>query len=278
MSVHFLTQYRNPLAYPAGYAPGFDPNHVASRGVGPGNGFSAVADGRNYVNLVRGDVGTTATLPAAKIYGTVGPANLHTAINDALRFSGHSAVTNTSTTMAAIFICWGFPNANGLIVCSSVNDTGGGSSGIALNIGTAGALQYAYRWVAANSSGLTVALNVPYFAAASGDASTINFVLVNLLSGQTLTASISAGGTPQASDGTYIVGGNLSQAPNLSIAAVMHSTKRTGLPELRQWAADPWSFWYPNPGDNWTAAQVGGLSKLVRYPGRMAGYGGGLAA
>jgi len=231
------------LAVPQGIPAGFDPKHPASSGISPNNGISVVATGSNYRNLTGGKSGTVTVAPVTAIHGNLGLTTAHSALTDQISFSGNPVVAPSGTTMGAIFICSSFLNGNNYFVASSLG--GGANDGVAINITSAGNFNYSYPFIAANASGLILSVNIPYFVAASGDASNVDFVVTDLRTGIIKKATIAAGGTAQASDGTYYIGGLPSNSYPAKIAAAMYAPARLGLAELSRWAADPWSFWYP---------------------------------
>ena len=59
-----LLPTRNPLAYPAGVAPGFDPTHVAAKNTL----ISGIAVGNTYVNLLTGKTPTISGTPVFNVY------------------------------------------------------------------------------------------------------------------------------------------------------------------------------------------------------------------
>jgi hypothetical protein len=119
------------------------------------------------------------------------------------------------------------------------------------------------------SSGISLSLNVPYFVAASCTGSTGTtavFVVVNLLTGQTKTATV--GGLQNfAGTTTQTLGyDNFSTDYWLgNIAAVMVSGSFTPLTQLRSVAQRPWDFWHPVTLDNLIAIKppAGGAVDLA---------------
>lgn len=274
MGVHFLTQYRNPLAYPAGYAPGFDPNHpCASRAE-----ISAVASGAGYVDLLKGKKGTIAGTILANIRGLIGPsADYNASTSNYVYFTGLHAGAMDEGTFACVFMP--IPGS-GYNYMFSYGVTPGfhayryNSSAIVLEWGFSSNV----------NTGLIPADNVPYFFAASYSVG--NFAdayLTDLRTGKVLTFySATAGTAITSTSGSFYIGTSEwdFQSPQNRIHSAAFMRSYTPRAAMLQWAADPWSFWYPNPGDNWIAAQAaaGGLFKITGNPRSLAGFGGGLAA
>lgn len=276
MGVHFLTQYRNPLAFPAGYAPGFDPNHVAAERCI----LSAIVSNGGAKNILNGVVGTLVTSPTASVHGIMGPCNkFNNATTDAVTFAT-GTIANSNITLAAIFT----PTT---LLSRGILSTGSGN-GVHLRTNASNSnFGVRYYGFVTLDSGFTAAANTPYFYAftASRDSGAWDHrhVICNLSSGKMYFTEIIGTAGAAATDGSSIMVGNADAASSSydgRIACAMISKKYSSLQSLIAWAADPWSFWYPNPGDNWIAAQAaaGGLFKITGNPRSLAGFGGGLAA
>lgn len=251
MGVHFLTQYSNPLAYPAGYAPGYNPSHIAAGGTR----FSGISVPGNFLNILSGKVGTLSGTPTWAVKSYVGPVTYFT--SSSASFTGQSTANDEACTIGTIV----YPiNQNNSCVFSSSGDNAGWRT----IHGGFGAINY--QLVA---GGVAVTINTgdlvpgeysPWFLATSAGLSTSCYVVKNLANGKTRFAESTGPGSTLASNGTYMVGANtFGQNYYGGIAAVMFSGRYNSLQSLLQWAADPWSFWYPNPGDNWIAAQAAGF-------------------
>ena len=77
-----------------------------------------------------------------------------------------------------------------------------------------------------------------------GGGRSTNFVLVNLLTGQTYSytgGSVASGGI---SDGNYLVGYDSVSYSSTGLAAAMYSAAYFSLSLLLAWAKDLWGFWY----------------------------------
>lgn len=277
MGVHFHSQFRNPLAYPAGYAPGFDPSHPAAVSLV----FSSVAQNLNHIDVRLGRRGVITGSPVANIDANMGPV---LNFNDT---SGNSVAFPNNPTDAPVSGTWG-------AILKPTSSTAGYSYIFSYGVSTG---QGSYVLVQADlfkhhnqsgtivSSGITLEVGVPYFLALSYSPglNVSDFYVKNLRTGKLLTASAAAGSAVSGSvSGNIWVGSNerdSGPAGRTAFAAAMFSRAYTPPSAMIQWAADPWSFWYPNPGDNWIAAQAAsGLFKITGNPRSLAGFGGGLAA
>lgn len=244
----------NPFVFPGGN-PGFDPTHIALAGLGAGVGkkklFSGVSIGGNFINLLDGSKGNIAGSPTANIVGTLGPATNCPTGNDGINFTGQSTAAATSITFAGIFVntasnAGAFSNSLVATVTNfnSVSLSSAGSA-LVMQINNTGV-----------SSGFIPALNVPYFficSNRSGTGGIVNFLLMNLQTGQIQTSSSAATAAAAASGGSFFIGYNatatVTDALKGSIAAAAYIPKYTSLQQMRQWAQDPWAFWYPRKID-----------------------------
>lgn len=234
-----LQRPRGPFAFP-GTKAGVDPSY--------GLVFSAVPAGANCTSLLQG----------AKIGSVTGGANIsasaHGAIGSAvtlppqatnnlsrLTFSGNVSTNFGSSTIAAIIVFNGITATQAIFANDSVG------AGVSLNITGAGTLQWTMFGVVARSSSITLVANVPYFLVASHNGTTgIDYLAMRLDNGVIVT-STSAGGTPNAPNGTYVVGNSSGSGnpANGQIAAVAFSGAYNPPAVLRKWCADPWGLWYP---------------------------------
>ena len=233
----FPVQLRDPLKFPVGIRPVFNPAHPAAGTVN----FSGVSlQGGGVINLVTGKAGVkTGTYPGS-IDGRIGPVTTAAA---SAYFTFSSAVpsqTDTQATFAGIVL--NPPNSG--ILPLSVGSTNGpdvyfsGADVIQFNIwggSAAGGLQYTIYGT-----------GTPIFFAMSMNGTKVVQVLTNLATGQITTASNSSTSF-NAHDGTVIwgAGNNLGLQFTYGIAAQMYSTQFLSLPQLVEWAQAPWDFWYP---------------------------------
>lgn len=230
----------NPLVYPGGRRPGVDLSHPAA---GP-YGLSVISSGANLINLRKGAKKGSPTQGETYILdGNLGPTFAVGASSDVLSWTGYPAVIENNITMAMIFKFTG-TQANGDTYLATGDD--GVSGGWQLiNSGT----DFRFRMVtvSAITAGLpTPAANVPYAAIVSEAVNSIlNFLLLNMITGQIWTTSQGAHASSVAGGGTWSAPGTVSQAKNIQYAAGMISPVYLSLPKMRAWAADIWSFWYP---------------------------------
>jgi hypothetical protein len=260
-----LLRSYNPLVYPGGRArPGFDPSHPASSGVINGNGFSGIASGANFVNLLNGAKGTPANGPTSTLDGRIGPSAVFTATGAQATYSTPLAVVNNSTTSAAILVCSAF-NAGGgtwFIHGTFVGHYNG------FGITSAGALQAYDKDGGSKSSTFSLSLNVPYLIIVSKNSATVNFLAVRLDNGSLQTSTASGFTTVSVSDGLYTIGcfaGSSGQI-DASMATCMYGTSYLSMPQMLAWASDPWSFWYPPKVSNLIFSSVANPSSNVLIP------------
>jgi hypothetical protein len=241
---------REALAYPAGTRPSVDPKHIASAGLR----FSGVAQGANFLSLTQGRLGTRAGSPSFAIDGVIGPAFNAIATTDASSFSGQSTANDATVTLAVIL------RFNALGATQTILGTSSANNGWRIYATAGSTLAFVAGGVAVQDSGISISAGVPYLFIVSINASVANYLVRNLHTGKVVTAS-SASASPAAPNGTYLIGTNsFSECANAKIAAVMISARYMSLWQMRQWAADPWLFWYPRTKD---------------YPIAVAAVGGG---
>jgi len=253
---------RRGLAYPAGFAPGFDPSHPAA---GPKARFSGIALGGNFVSLFRGNSGSTSGTLIAGIDGRIGPLTKFTGTGPSSTFSGQSAVNETSWTIGAIFISNG-PGSDVYFCTSSA--AGGGQVYLNTNVTTTFGITASGGGGSA-TSGIAAVSGVPYFVAGSVNSSASNFVVKRLDTGQIFTAQ-SSGITTATPNGTYMVGSRAALDNNScakGLAAVMATAQFCSLQQLLIWAADHCSFWYPfNTPSILTALGAAAASNTPFFP------------
>ena len=242
----------NRLAYP-GSSPGIDFSHIAMKGMQ--TAFSVVPNGANFFNYASAQAGTVANgTPTYSLYGSVGP-NVYFGTSQWITFANQSTAKAT-VNMACIAT---FTSTSGFrpFFCNSTDSSKG------IDYCILSGITVAFR----NGDNVTLvaspATNVPYFIATSSYhpaagapiSYSLNAVVVNLLTGQVFTkvASNTSGG-PTAANGSFVLGTDATpNAVGAYIAAAFLGTS-TGtsllsIPELLQWAQDPWSFWYPQTVD-----------------------------
>lgn len=246
--------YSNPLAYPAGLAPMFDPRHLAAVGMGGQNGFSGVSLNGTFNSVLTGIKPTlVGSGISAGCYGPTGPLMLSDGTLTGYSFAT-TAVTPTVVTCAAI-VWIGDP----LGVYGSVFSLNGNS--LSFLITSALLLRAQGSTGSAISSNAKVSLSAPYFVVWSVSGSVAYFLTKNLLTGKTIVETVSSTAAFANATAAYYVGApsNGFAAIKNGIAAVMYNRNiQLSPPQLLLWAADPWSFWY---GHNYVgaAAAAGGF-------------------
>lgn len=237
---------RNKLIYPGGN-PGFDPSHIASNGVSPKKGFSGIAANGGFISLLNASKATLAGSPVSTINSNIGPSTaLGLAGADTMSFTGQSTVAATSYTFGGIF--W----INTLNTGSNANQLFTNNDNFnTATLNSAGGFLSCQVNNTSLTSTIAPAANTPYFFIISCPAARpVNFLLLNLRTSQIQTATVANSASAAAPSGTYWIGGsNTFEGTGGAIAAMMYSTKALSLPQMRQWAQDPWGFWYPNSLD-----------------------------
>lgn len=251
---------RNPLVYPAGLQAGYNPTHIAAS---PFVRLSAVAAVGVALRDIRSGVLTSTSAGCSSLVDSViGPAFKSVSGTIAPTISGDGNIAWGSATIALIFI----PNQSSVSsdLFHSDNDATG-SNGYGLNYTFGGAIRGLSWSTGIQTCSITLTAGRPYFIAFSKNGSVgCDYILRDLASGSVKVdtqAAIATAGTPTTN--TFVIGGRggTTAGAQSSIAAVMFSGAATPLNVLRQWSADPWSFWYPDSGDEWIAAQAAaGLS------------------
>jgi len=226
------------LDFPQGNAPGFDPSHPAAQGISGVHGFSGVATGNGFANLITGKAGTYSLgANGSFINGIIGPAlNWSVAAQPQyISFPG-TTINDTKVTLATIGLC-----------------TGGGAVGVATDFNGGGGWVLTYGSLLApnagnSASGLTLPTGVPFFLVASQlSAAAVNFVFVNLATGARQTSTV-AGQTPLAPTATQLIGSDSTGTGTTMagyISATMWAPVGLTLTQLVQWSQNPWGFWYP---------------------------------
>jgi hypothetical protein len=245
---------RRGLAYPGWLQSGFDPSHPASSNLM----YSGVARNGSFVGLAAGNpkppfqgAGFSSAMdgvigPSLGCGSTTGTANeLH-----ALGLGG----TPTQATIAGIARFSNLSTYNGIFGDSFSDDV------VGLFVDTTSKLMMRISGTNTVSS-LAMTAGVPYFCVASVNQSTnINFLLLRLDNGSVQTQAVGVSLTMAASTASYLIANwaqlNFGMTGNL--AAVMYNHSYMSMPQLLQWAQDPWGFWYPT-----TAGIVGFDAELV---------------
>lgn len=243
---------RNPLAFPGGRNPGFDPAHIASANLR----YSAIAAGKNCLQIAPTLATGTTSVGGNIINGTIGPVLNTTGTFQSATLPGSTpAVADTAITLAAIAM---FTSATGNQACVLASTGTSNTAAFFLNvIATTGVFSFSgFSTSPSNSFGVnigTLSVNVPYFlvgsiSVASGILS-INGLLVNLLSGEVKSLIGTRTVNAFIPSGVFQVMNN-GNNPSWQLAASMCSATFLSLPQLLQWAKSPWDFWYPPTVEN----------------------------
>lgn len=238
------------LEYPIGATPRFDPAHLAASNTL----FSGIASGPNFVNTLTGQPGTPnggVNAPSANQQGIIGPS-IYIPNNGNITFP-YQATAWAAQTMAAIVA---FDSATSGSVRNIMSTSASGLTGMLLAVNTGGAnttWSYEIGGTLSACTGSTlqaapIIAGMPYFWAVSiANGLPVNTVLVQLGTGRVSILSIANALSFNAGDATIYIGNrgtNTRQAIG-KIAAAMHANNYLSIPQLLQWASDPWSFWYP---------------------------------
>lgn len=246
---------RSRLAFPGG-RPGFDPNHPALGGfVGEsnapvpakGNGFSLIANGASFYDLFNSPV--TAASTGSGVDLGIGQYVSFTSSSMNCQLSNQSTTSNSAAT-------YGF-------IIKFVALTAGYQTFLSAqnNLGNRLLAAHGSNFVcfdAADRGTVAISAGVPFFLGATiRHTSTTNFtdtVAVNLLTGQTASASSSAAsGGPVNQSGVWIgnQNNNTAQFSNAFISHAMFAPAGITKAALLKWAGDPWSWWYPGNSAPW---------------------------
>lgn len=245
----------SPLVFP-GRKASFDSSHPFAKGCF----WSVVSLGASAINLCKPSPKPTAQVsaPTRVIDGALGIASKFTGVtSNSLVFTGGS---KAQVDLAFTYACFYRPAtiaSNTSIVSNSTTVNTG--SLLSYNTGNA-CLILGSELVAPMLSGINLIVGVPYFivASATGPSAststwTHNWVVVRLDTGQITTATGTSSQSWAASNGNMLFGGASSGQGNLdadgNLAAAMYSNVFTSVPQMLQWAQDPWAFWYPRTLD-----------------------------
>lgn len=255
----------SPLAYPAGAVPGIDWSHPATQNLksmvfpftpgwpvgsstDPCLNFAGSAGFERCANTANG-TGSVGT----GVDGILGPVAKNTTSFIGSAFSApvpSAPSVGTGYTFAAI----ARPvDISGTIMFISVGDAiNDVVPYLAIVSGN-----FAVRIVSTFTfdSLIPAANNVPYFYAASMVYKGSNIwdhvhVVRRLDTGQMFTGSTTgsnAGASPVFNGGQFVYAGGGGFGNPVTIGPAMTSGTTLTLPQLQQWAAAPWSFWYPAP-------------------------------
>jgi hypothetical protein len=280
--------------YPAGRKPGFDPTHVAA---GSLFNFSVVA--------LRGDASSTSAqdvfciVPGGPCNNTGSTGTLTSGIDSILGISitgfdnsGTGPVIRTPSASNWVTT----PNSVTVAAIVGTGTNGGvpewlfSSSEFGLQGVQLGRLANNNLALASNGnvdSGLTLTVGRYYFIAASAKTSgTWNFCTFDLMGfnnfsgsqgGAILTSGV-AGNALVADGPNYNIGNSNANSATRAWTDGFHCVMYSGGTylsqlQLRQWASDLWSFWYPPTLENALAlSQVKSPAASVLTPGGIGGH------
>lgn len=242
----------SPFAYP-GSAAGIDASHPAAAGLL----ISTVARSGNHINLLNGAAGSIAGTPSRKLDGNLGDAVNFPGATDRINFASFPTTVFQTGTTAAIFRL----NAVATLPVDICGDSNGSNVGFSIGLDqTVPAFTVRFNAFIIAGALDSYAANVPYFVAASRNASNnVSIVVRRLDNGQVRSAELFAASGGAAGIGTYVVGGRDNTSGrnlNGAVACSMRSTAALSQAQLQAWAQDPWSFWYPQKLDVWQMLKV----------------------
>lgn len=236
------------LGYPAGRAPGFDSSHIAAQ-----NTLASIitVNSSNAINLTpsfaggSAVVGTRTGTPTTQMDLT-GPMLVPVGANY-VQFTVATGTLTQVTLAAIVFINTGVVNSG----CFSLGNT---TSAAQLAFYTGALFSFDVN-TASTSSTLTFPSGY-YFAVASYNGINVNFLVTNLLTGAIKTSTVAAasGTVPAATLINYGREPHFGTTWSGRIGAGMISANYMPMPQLREWGANPWSFWYPRktyPSMDW---------------------------
>ncbi len=231
-----------PCEYPC-RPPSFDPTHPMAQGISPGRGISVVATpSGGAISLITAAPATRTGTLTSKMDPSIGQSIVGAATGNYLTFPGQISETQSVATLAMMI---------------TITSAGSGqfpwgtdSTGAGFFLATGPAF-FAVNFVLTITSIIPWVQNGSYFFASSGrrvaGGTTINFVVRNLKTGIIQTdVQTAAGGTAPSSNGTYQLGqrgGGNNMIGRCS--AAMYAPFYATLPQLYNWALDPWAFWCP---------------------------------
>lgn len=232
---------RNKFSFPVGVTPGFNPLHIASPGI-LHSGVAAAGGG--YTSILTGSVAALSGSPYGLMDAIVGPNSNYNGSSVATFSSFPTAVPDPVTIAAIVTTSSSINNfPNYFINNNASSSTGAGmfSSGSA----------FYFIW---GNTGLNVgpavSTNTQYFVAfsVSGALNILSYVIVNLANGVVISGTVTPSKGSTIGDGSLYIGNRGTNGRQWSggIAATMWADNYLSVPELLIWAADPWSFWYPD--------------------------------
>jgi hypothetical protein len=264
----------NTFSYPAGFAPGYDPTHLAST---QNLRFSCVATATKQIWQLFPNFSLAASLAANTSFGMdakVGPCVIPSAYSEC-KFA--KPIQDKTGTCAAILLGPSVYDFAGAASSSMLSDSQFASGGIRLNFQNSDGLLFGdtpaggapYVWTPVNV--ITIPLRQPFFIAMCyRDGGPACFVLRNLLTGA-LRAEPSSQVPGPAIGSTsaamwYSLGGQRFNAEggDEKYNCAMWSGDYLGMEALVKWSEDPWSFWYPRPRRRQIGTILGFTGEILR--------------
>lgn len=262
-----LIALRNPLVYP-GRSPVLNVSHPMAKG---GRLAAIPASGGGFINLVPGAPGVlTGGALTYSMQPIGGPAVLSDTAGHYNKFTNSYSDSPASFSVAAIFnyVAPSAPN------CVFTTDFSAISGGAGLLLNSLAILPF--------NNGAGTALTGAsitggwLFTAFSYNAATINWVIINLSTSKLTSGTHASGGAVVVGssawsidclDATYAASG-------CQIAAVAYSVNNfMSVPQLNQWAAAPWDYWYSPMKLNLMEAGLRNPNTPTCPPSSLTGWG-----
>lgn len=204
-----------------------------------------VADGTTKLfDVVRGQLGSPAGNPTTDVIPAIQTVWVGDGAADRVDFSGRPTLADRDITLACVLRSDVAPITSDFALTTSSST----NAGFRLAVTFDSNLSLTKGAVVDISSGIPIPGQVPYFAAASYQNSTgdINFILVDLDTFVTLTATANNTDAEVAGDGTYGVGGGSVFSGGVNwqggIAFAAFGRNFVSMDILKQWALDPYCF------------------------------------
>lgn len=265
----FLLRRSNPFKFP-GTKPAIDPTHPASQGLVLNRGLALVAATSNLMTDALGSTITVGSTGFTNSILSIGPAITFTAgVANRLAAANQSTATPSGATFAWICLLNTVTTSDHCPIKSS------GTTVPSINTAKGGLC--IFNGAAYSQSSIVPSVGVPYFMAVSlANSSIVNFLVLNLNTGQVQTAATTTASNVSFA-GAFEIGGNGSgQGFGGALAAAMLSPTFLNMAQLKAWAQDPWSFWYPQTIDMGTMLKAPTATSTVLFRKTLSLYGSGV--
>jgi len=233
---------RNQLAFPAGFAPGFDPNHVAAKAMRRGSGLLAVATAKHsWVNLLTGAPGVNNSgggAPMTGIFdGAIGPGtNFTNNGNDYVAWANSSTAEGSATF--GLMVRQHTTSAGADVMSNSTS-----TNGLYFQLSSGVTPMFNF----ANFSSITLNIDEAYFLIGAAHVTYgARYLAMSLTTGKLQTSVDTTAISYGPPNGTVTIGSPPYNSVNIDIAAASYTSNFMSMAEMLKWAADPWSLWYPN--------------------------------